>query len=511
MSGYADSVRQLFKGGSVLLVGLVFQLGISFFGKLIIARELSLSEFGGVALGMTMASVVAAVCLLGMAEGVSRFLPRYKEPADRRGILVSAFTLALPVGVVVGTLLFVASPVIASELFNSPEVTPILEVFALVVPLFVAHRLIISTIQGNQQSLPKVLIDNILQPLTRFLTIGVVIVIGISSVRIAWAYFAGWAVPVVIGLAYMIRHTSLFKFGSATETRRREMLKFSIPLLFSAALTLVFNDLDTLFLGYFSESPAPVGVYNAVYPLGNLLTTALVAFSFIFMPVISELHENDDIDQVRRMFQVVTKWIFIATLPVFLVLAAFPRRIILLTFGAKYVSGEAALAVLASGFFIHAVFGLNQQTVVSLGETKVKMYADFGAATTNLILNLLLIPQFGPLGAAVATSVTFIGMNIALTTYLYRRVGIVPFNAAILTPAAVGIGSFAVVYAVIRTTLSPTVPVMVAGFSVFVAIYWIAILRFGGIEEEEVIIIDSIEERLGVDFEPIKRVARFFM
>jgi len=511
MSGYADSVRQLFKGGSILLVGLVFQLGISFFAKLIIARELSLSEFGGVALGMTMASVVATVCLLGMQEGVGRFLPRYEERADRRGVLVSAFTLALPIGIAVGAPLFVAAPLVAAALFNSPEVTPVLKVFALVVPLTVSHRLVISTIQGNQESLPKVLLENILRPLARFLAIGVVIVVGISSVRIAWAYFAGWALPVVVGLAYVVRHTSLFEFGNPAETRRREMLEFSIPLLFSAALSLVFNDLDTLLLGYFSETPAPVGVYNAVYPLGNLLTTALIAFGFIFMPVISELHGDGDMDQVRRMFQVVTKWVFMATLPVFLVLVAFPRRTISLTFGAKYASGEAALAVLAVGFFIHTVFGLNRETVVSLGETRVKMYADFGAAATNLLLNLLLIPRFGPLGAAVATSVTFIGMNVALSTYLYRRAGIVPFNAAILTPAAVGIGSFVVVYAVIRTTLSPTVPVMVAGFSVFVAVYWIAILRFGGIEEEEILIVDSIEERFGVDFEPIKRVARWFM
>lgn len=511
MSGYGDSVRQLFKGGSILLVGLVFQLGISFFAKLIVARELSLSEFGGVALGMTMASVAATLCLVGMQEGVGRFLPRYDEKVDRRGVLISAFTLALPAGITVGTLLLIVAPWVASELFNSPEVTPVLRVFAIVVPLIVTHRLVMSTVQGNQQSLPKVLIENILRPLTRFIAIGVVIVIGISSVRIAWAYFAGWALPVVVGIVYIIRYTPLFNFRTHAETRRREMLKFSIPLLFSAALSLVFNDLDTLLLGYFSESPAPVGIYNAVYPLGNLLTTALIAFGFIFMPVISELHGDGDLDQVRRLSQVVTKWVFMTTLPVFLVLVAFPRRTISLTFGAKYASGETALAVLSVGFFIHAVFGLNRETVISLGETRVKMYADFGAAVANLLLNFLLIPQYGPLGAAVATSLTFIGMNIALSAYLYRRATIVPFNAAILRPASVGIGSFIVVYTIIRTMFSPTIPVMIGGFTVFVIIYWIAILQLGGIEEEEILIVESIEERFGVDFEPIKLVVRWFM
>jgi hypothetical protein len=61
VSDQDNYIRQVFSQGSILFVGLVFQLGISFFAKLIVARELTLSDFGGVALGMTTASVVGTV------------------------------------------------------------------------------------------------------------------------------------------------------------------------------------------------------------------------------------------------------------------------------------------------------------------------------------------------------------------------------------------------------------------------------------------------------------------
>jgi len=46
---------------------------------------------------------------------------------------------------------------------------------------------------------------------------------------------------------------------------------------------------------------------------------------------------------------------------------------------------------------------------------------------------------------------------------------------------------------------------------VFVSLYSIAILALGGIEEEEIMLVLSFEERFGVDLGPFKRVARFFV
>lgn len=506
-----DSIRTLFKGGGVVLVGLVLQLGISFLSKLIIARELSVVDFGAIGLGTTVAALTSTLVLLGMQEGIGRFLPRFDDPADRRGVLLSGFTMTVPLGLLAGAAIFLTAPFLASVLFNSPEIAPVLRVFGLIVPLMVVFHMVISTVQGKQESGPKVVLENIAKPVSRFLMVLAVIAIGISSVRIAWAYFIAWAVPVVLGVGYLYYKTNLFERSTPAVLRRREMLQFSLPLLISAGFGFILSDLDTLLLGYFSSTPAPVGVYSVIYPLATLLNTAMVAFNFVFMPVISELHAEGQWAEIRRIYVTVTKWIFMVTFPVFLVLFLFPKRVISLTFGAKYVGGSLALSVLALGLFVSAVLGVNRQALISFGDTRVKMYLDGGAAGFNALLNILLIPPYGVLGAAVATAGTFILLNIVASVHLYRTEGIFPVSTSFFRPGVVGGVSFGLVYVVIREYFSTRPVVLVIGFGMFLVVYVLAILRFGGIEEEEVMLVQSFEEKFGIDLEPIKRLARRVM
>lgn len=511
MADIDDSVRKVFKGGSIVLVGLVLQLGFSFLSKLIIARGLSVVDFGAVALGTTVASLTTTVVLLGMQQGVGRFLPRFEDAADRRGVLVTAFTSTLPLGILAGGAIVLGAPFLAGRLFNSPEIAPVLRIFGLIVPLSVVFNMVISTVQGRQESGPKVLLENILRPVSRFLMVLAVIAIGITSVRVAWAYFVGWLVPVLLGVVYLYYRTDLFSFSTPAVLRHREMLRFSLPLLISAGFGFILSDLDTLLLGYFSSSPAPVGIYGVIYPIATLLNTAMVAFGFIFMPVISELHSKEEWAQVKRIYVVVTKWIFMTTFPLFLVVALFPSRTISLTFGAKYASGSLALSILAVGLFASAVLGMGRQALVSFGATRVKMYLDASAALLNAGMNVILIPPFGVVGAAAATAATFILLNVVTALYLYRVEGLFPVSRSLLRPGVIGGVSFLAVYALIRGFLWTRPIVLVLGFAVFLVGYGIAILRFGGIEEEEVMLVNSFEENYGIDLEPIKRITHKVM
>ncbi|MFC7174347.1 lipopolysaccharide biosynthesis protein [Haloplanus litoreus] len=81
----AQVFRDLLKGGSVVFVGRIAELGISFLGLAVIARLIGPTDFGAVAIGSTLLSMLSTLSILGLDTGVGRFLPRYESPADRRG------------------------------------------------------------------------------------------------------------------------------------------------------------------------------------------------------------------------------------------------------------------------------------------------------------------------------------------------------------------------------------------------------------------------------------------
>ncbi|MFC7156185.1 flippase [Halomarina halobia] len=501
-------VRTLFKGGTVLFLGLFLELGISFLAKLVIARVLGPVDYGVVSLGITTTTIASTLVLLGLDVGVGRYLPRSKTAEERRGVLVSAFQLAVPLSIVVGIGVSLAAPVIATDLFHDPSTEPVLRVFGLAIPLAALMKLTIGGVQGLQRSLPKVLIRNIVNPVARFAGILLVLALGFRGVGIAWAYVLSYAVAGAVGVYFLATRTPLFERGVRAVSMHRELLAFSAPLVVSTTMTLVLSDIDTFMLGALSTSGA-VGIYNTVYPIAELLTVMLASFSFIFMPVVSELHGEGQYEETRRLYQVVAKWIFVLSLPLFALLSLYPRRAILLTFGPEYVAGALALSVLTIAFFTHAIAGPNSSALTSVGRTRLIMLDNTFIAALNVGLNLVLIPRYSYLGAAAATAVSYVLLNLLYSYQLYREMGAHPFSPTLVRSGAVSVALVAGHYALV-SALDPTLSQFVALYAGFLLAYLLVVLRFG-VEQEEVMLVLSFEERFGVDLGPLKRLARRFV
>jgi O-antigen/teichoic acid export membrane protein len=499
------SLRALAKGGSVLFAGLVLELGISFLATLIIARVLGRVGFGAVSLGRTTMTILSTVLLLGLDTGIGRYLPRDDDPGYRRGVLVSALQIALPLSIAAGLSLFLTAPTLATVVFDDPSTAPILRIFGLAVPFAALMKLAVGGVQGTKRALPKVIVRNVGQPLTRFLGIAVAIAAGLGVTGVAWAYALSYIVAAAIGVYFLRRLTPLFSRVEALPIRR-ELLSFSAPLALTMAMSILLSDLDTFMLGALGTTGA-VGVYNVVYPLSELLVVALSSFAFVFMPVLSELDAEGATGEMRRVYRVIAKWIFIATTPVFVLFVLFPDIVISLTFGAGYQSGALALSVLTVGFFVHATAGLNSNALTAIGRTRIVMYDNVFVVALNAVLNLVLIPRYSFLGAAVTTTISYVVLNLLYSAQLYRETGIQPLAVATLRPGLVALVPAAGLY-LLTGALGRTVPVVLGLFGAFLVCYAVAVLRFGGIEREERRLFASFEERIGIDFGVLKAVAR---
>jgi len=505
-SDASASIRALAKGGSVLFAGLVIELGISFLATLIIARVLGRVGFGAVSLGRTTMTLLSTVLLLGLDTGVGRYLPRQEGEEYRRGVLVSAAQIALPLSIVAGGVLFTAAPVLATRVFRDPSITPVLRIFGVAVPFAALMKLAVGGVRGSKKALPKVLVRNVGQPVTRFLAIALALAAGLGVIGVAWAYVLSYVIAAAIGVYFLARLTPLFSHVRAIPMHR-EMLAFSAPLALTMAMSILLSDLDTVMLGAFGTTGA-VGVYNVVYPLAELLVVALSSFAFVFMPVLSELDADGARTEMRRVYQVIAKWVFVATLPVFLLFVLFPETVIGLTFGSAYLDGSLALSVLAVGFFVHATAGLNANALTAIGRTRVVMYDNVFVTALNAGLNLVLIPRYSFLGAAVTTTVSYLVLNLLYSTQLYRSTGIQPFSRAIARSGLAALVPAVALYLLSTAVFVPTTVAVIGLFGGFLVCYGVAVLRFGGIEEEEVMLVLSFEERFGVDLGPLKAVAR---
>jgi len=381
------------QGAGIVFTGVVLELVVSFVAKLLIARYLGPTDYGAVSIGLKLMTATSIFVLVGLDSGIGRYLPRRDDPADRRGVLKSALEIALPVGLLAGVGLFLTADPIAVRVFHDPAVAPVIRVFSVVLPFAVVFRMAIGGVQGMQQSLPKVFIQNLTLPISRFLLIAVVLLYGLGTVAAAWAWGSPTSSPACWGVLPGPLHAPVRgRAGHVDAPRTPRVLGAADDNRRDAPGTLPHRHVlpGLLRLDHrrrrlqrrLSARPATHGRPVGVRIHGD--AGHLVARRW-------GLRRGDAPDLPASP----QKWILLATLPVFLVVVLFPEMVIRVTFGAEYDQGALALSVLAVGFFTHAVVGPNGNTLTSVGRTRLIMYDNVAVAVTNVTLNLLLIPGTG--------------------------------------------------------------------------------------------------------------------
>ncbi|WP_256686128.1 flippase [Halococcus qingdaonensis] len=483
----------ILKESGILFAGFVLGRGLSFVGRLLIARFLPSGGYGAISIGLTILTIASTMALVGLDTGVSRYLPRDDTDVFKRSVLIASLKFVIPLSLGATAVLFFAAGPLARDVFDAPATKPVIRLFSLAIPFAAIAKLAVGAMRGNQRSLPKVYIQNIALPVSRLGLIAVFFTLGFAATGMAAAYVLSYALAGMVGVYYLVRHTPLLKRLRSVSIRR-ELLSFSAPLMITAAVSLVFTSLDTLMLGYFSSTRV-VGIYNAVYPTAILLTLVQSSVGFVFMPVVSEMHSDGRMTEMRRMYQLAVKWIVIFTVPLFAFLVMFPGEIIRLTFGPKYVTGAVALVVLSTGFLSHTIVGPNGNMLTSLGKTKTMMLDNVAVAVVNFVLNLILIPEYSYVGAAIATTVAYFMLNGLYSYQLYTLNGAHPIQKTVVYPCVGG-----AVIAVGTYSLSAILPIdgflllMVAAI-VFAIPYLIVVIVSGGIETEEQELLSVLAER----------------
>jgi len=354
-------------------------------------------------------------------------------------------------------------------------------------------------------------VNDLFQNIFKLVAIVSLLWLGFGVIGAAW----GWILA-IIGmplLAFYFLEKRIFSVLSTkvkTIPMEKELFSFSWPLILGSVSGLMMGWTDTLILGYFSTTSA-VGIYNAALPTAKLLNVVAGGFGVIFMPVISELYAMNKHEDMKSAYSAVTKWVLSLVLPVFLLIALFSKSILEIMFGLEYTTGATALSILAFGFLIFSVFSLASPALLSFGRTKTLMSCSFIGAGVNFVLNLLLIPLYGINGAAVATGFSFALMSMLLLFFVHRFGKIQPFRRGHLKPIFASLVSVLVVYMITKYVIGVSLLSLIIMFFVFLVLYFFLLLLIKSFEEDDLMIMRAIDQRLGMKTDLPRRIIKKFL
>ncbi len=346
--------------------------------------------------------------------------------------------------------------------------------------------------------------QDILRPVLFLLFLIAVVLFNLPFIGVFYAYTLSIVVTCVVFLMYMVKKCTLLTGkNSFGKPMAKKLLSFSVPLLAVSILWMVMSWTDTLMLGYY-KTPDVIGVYNAALSLANLLSLVINSIGFLFMPIMSLLYGKNQMEEVKRSYAISTKWCFIGTLPIFFMLFLFPDIVLDLLFGSRYIDAAIILQVLALGFLFNSYFGLNYHMLIITGKSKFLMQCFLISAVMNIALNIILIPALGALGAAITSASSFAVVEVIMTAKLYTTSGIHPFTKIYSRLTILSILLFSIFYIVINS-FAATFWTLLVIFPLFLIIYGLLMLFTRTFNEEDLMIMLTIEKKLGLNFSSVKK------
>ena len=499
-----QAIRDVLKGAGVIYVGLFLELAIAFVAQVIAARYLSVGGFGGLTAGTALLDIGAIVAGLGLASGLTRYLPRMTGGRKRMlaGVAVAVTTVtSLALGVVVA----LAAPFIASEIFGNPGVTPSIRIFGAAIPFATLLNVAVGGIRGQELSFYRVVVKNIVHPIARITLVAAAVLYGLGQAGVAGAYAVPYILSAIIALLLFYRSLP----GSRSSVDRAllsEVTRYSLPFTISGISGFVYRSLDIFLILYFLGDAAP-GIYGVAYAAVSFMGMFSTAFNYLGAPIASKLESDGSVDDALRMFRLGARWLVIASVCALVPLGVFATDFITVIYQSKYASGGSALAILAAGFAAKNVLSIHNPMLEALGRSKTLSANSAVAAVSNVVLNLLLIPAFGIIGAAIATVASFLLRDGLAVIQVYRSLGRTPLTRQTVQPLAAAV-PFVAATAFIAPSVPTTILWLLAVTAVATGAYVVAILVLFGLSETEVMVIRSAEERFGLEFLPVDWLIR---
>lgn len=445
----------------------------------------------------TLFVVVAVVAKLGTPTGLVYWLARLRALGEHhllRRCLRVALTPVLVAAIAVGAAMVASADRLAGLAGGaSPEdvaeFADQVRILAVMVPLAALAEGFLAATRGHRLMRATVLVDKVGRTTLQLAGLTTAVLLAASTSWFTFAWAAPWAVTAVAAWLWLRtllpgrapeEGHGLGGLGTGGRGLGRRFWGFAWARGVANVLQQALQRLDILLvagmLGF-----APAALYTAatrfviVGQLGNQALGTAVE------PRIAEAMAHGDRAGARALYQGATAWLVLIAWPIYLLTAIF-APLYLGLFGSAYATDQTvAVVVLLCGAMLFASgCGMVDVVLAMTGRTTWNLANVSVALTLNVILNLLLIPRLGIVGAAVAWAVATLVKNALPLAQLGLRRGLHPFGTATLIAAALAVGCFGVPPLLLVWTLGASAPTLLAAAGAGALCYAAGLWRLRG-------------------------------
>ena len=401
------SIKKLGTQSLIYGAGHVAARGVTFLLLPIYTNLFSLSDYGIISLIYTFLGFMNVI----LHYGLDASLLKHYVPADieeRKSILTNAYASFLLTTIVFFLFLVFFRSDISGLLFGNPLPSITLMVAGILFfdVLWSMHVLLLRA-EGKPVFYTVVSFINVLLTLGLNILFVIYLKLGISGVLISNL--------ITSGCIFFIRLPIIIKRISITTlsvNQWKRMMKFGFPFLPAGIFSMILELSDRYILLYLTNIET-VGLYNAGYKLGMLMMLVVMGFNMAWQPYFLKKEKNE-----REYIANVTTYVLSVLVFLWILILIWTDALVKLQFGDftffsdQYWASTQIVSIIALAYIFHALFLLQLPGVYLLERSGLIAWIRGLGAVSNVSLNLLFIPEYGIVGAACATCISFILMAV---------------------------------------------------------------------------------------------------
>jgi O-antigen/teichoic acid export membrane protein len=417
--GKRDATRKQIRGSSLLLLGKLLSMGINFGSQVLIVRYLSTADYGAWAYALSVVSFFQNIAVFGLDRGITRFIPIYHEKNEYNklfGTLILVFGSILLACALIIAAFYLAPEQIARLVKDKDQPLTLLFIMIFLIPSEAMDLLLTGLFASFTNPRAIFFRKHILGPSLRLGVVLLLMMLHSSVTFLAYGYIGASALGVFIYswlLFRMMQREGFFQHLQlkAIVIPAKEIFAFTLPLLSSDLVNILTHSADTLLLGYFHD-PTQVALYRVVLPAAHFNKLIMTSFGFLFTPLAARLLARNDLKAINDLYWRTAIWMGVLSFPIFALTFSMAKPLTQFLYGARYLDSWVFLQLISFGYYFSAALGFNGLTLKVLGKLRYIVTINILAVVVNVGVNLVLIPKYGALGAAIGTSSTMVVHNI---------------------------------------------------------------------------------------------------
>jgi O-antigen/teichoic acid export membrane protein len=416
--------KSVFRGSSITLVARLANAFTLLIINFIIAKEFGSEDVGVLAVVSSVLNVIIIFNVFGTSTAILRLVPEYKSKFSSgsarevyKRTLITILSLA---PIISGLIIIIGYYWIKHENPSDIRFSFVL-ILAALSPLFSLYKINTESIRAFFHN--KLYSFALVLPALTNLILLIFFVVFFPDHRSPlWAFY-GSNLLIAIGSSWMMK--SILPAAVAGEIIEKipykTLLSISVPMGISMGISQIMGNLDNLILSYYRPE-TEVGIYSIAVKLSLLMSFVILSVNAAAASKFSQLNYSNRQPELMILVKKTNIFIVWFTIPIFLGLVVLGKPI-LFAFGPEFNEGYLALIILSIGGLVNAIGGSNALFMNMTGSHNQQQIIMIGALAVYILLNIVLIPQYGYIGSAWARLISTFGWNLAATTFIYQKTG----------------------------------------------------------------------------------------